>query len=425
LDSAGDDAPRPVTVSELNQHLKAVVEGSFPPLWVAGEVTDVAKPRSGHIYFTLKDDQSQIRAIVWRSVAARLRFEIKNGLSILCFGGLEVYTVRGTYQIVVRKAQPQGVGALQLAFEKLKAKLNTEGLFAAEGKQPLPPHPQRIGLITSPSGAAVHDFLVTAKGRMIGAEIFMIPAQVQGDGAAETIVRGLRAAAMIRPKLDVVVVTRGGGSLEDLWCFNEEPVVRAIAECPIPTVSAVGHEVDVTLADLAADLRALTPTDAAAKVFADRGMLTQRVDDLTHRLQQAIGNLLQQRRSALRALAEHPALARPVEMLHLRSRLLDEYDVRAKRAMDWRLEKARGDVATLAARLQTLSPLKTLARGYSVTLDEQSRAVHDASELSPGQRVETRLGRGRFWSTVQTIQAGDTSDDVVPTAEPTDPDAPA
>ncbi len=218
--SESDALTQAVSVSELNHQLKAVVEGTFPMMWVAGEVTDVAKPRSGHIYFTLKDDDSQIRAVMWRNVASRLKFDLENGQSILCFGGLEIYTVRGTYQIVVRKAQPQGVGALQLAFEKLKARLNAEGLFSYDRKKPLPSHPRRIGVITSPSGAAVHDFLVAAENRMIGAEIFVIPSQVQGSGAAETIVRGLKAAAMIRPKLDVVVVARGGGSLEDLWCFN-------------------------------------------------------------------------------------------------------------------------------------------------------------------------------------------------------------
>lgn len=403
FDSEFDSLVQAVSVSELNHQLKLVVEGTFPLMWVAGEVTDVAKPRSGHIYFTLKDDDSQIRAVMWRSVASRLKFNLENGQSILCYGGLEIYTVRGTYQLVVRKAQPQGIGALQLAFEKLKARLNAEGLFSAERKQPLPRHPRRIGLITSPSGAAVHDFLVAAGDRMLGAEIYVIPAQVQGTGAAETIVRGLQAAAMVRPKLDVVVVARGGGSLEDLWCFNEEPVVRAIADCPVPTVSAVGHEVDVTLSDLAADVRALTPTDAATKVFADRMGLVQRVDDLSRRLNRAIEYEIERRRFALEALVGHSAMTKPLEMVHLRSRLVDELDQRAKQAIDRRLQQSKSDVATLAASLSALSPLNTLARGYSVTSDLDGGAISEADQLKIGQRVRTRLATGGFLSRVEEI----------------------
>lgn len=403
FESESDGLTQAVSVSELNHQLKAVVEGTFPLLWVAGEVTDVAKPRSGHIYFTLKDDDSQIRAVMWRNVASRLRFDLENGQSILCYGGLEIYTVRGSYQIVVRKAQPQGIGTLQLAFEKLKARLNAEGLFSADRKRPLPPHPRRIGLITSPSGAAVHDFLVAAEDRMIGAEIFVIPAQVQGNGAAETIVRGLRAAAMVRPKLDVVVVARGGGSLEDLWCFNEEPVVRAIAECPVPTVSAVGHEVDVTLADLAADVRALTPTDAATKVFSDRTAISQRVSDLSRRLQRAMKYEIERRQFALESLASHPAMTKPLEIVHLRSRLLDELDQRAMRAIERRLQHSKSSVSTLAASLSALSPLSTLSRGYSVTADMNGNTIVDASKLRVGQQIRTRLADGTITSSIDAI----------------------
>ncbi|MCO8121203.1 exodeoxyribonuclease VII large subunit [Stieleria sp. TO1_6] len=405
FDSESDGLSQSVSVSELNHQLKAVVEGTFPLLWVAGEVTDVAKPRSGHIYFTLKDDHSQIRAVMWRTVASRLPFELENGQSILCYGGLEIYTVRGSYQIVVRKAQPQGVGSLQLAFDQLKGQLHAEGLFAVERKQPLPTHPRRIGVITSPSGAAVHDFLVAADDRMLGAEIFVIPAQVQGNGAAETIVRGLRAATMIRPKLDVVVITRGGGSLEDLWCFNEEPVVRAIANCPLPTVSAIGHEVDVTLSDMAADVRALTPTDAATKVFPDRSGIVGRVNDLSRRLHRVMQYQIERRQSALDAVASHWALTKPLEMVHLRSRLLDELDARGKQAIDRRLQQSKSAVATLAASLAALSPLDTLARGYSVTRDADGQAVLKSADLTVGQRVHTQLAHGNFTATVDKISS--------------------
>ena len=405
--SEADGLSQAISVSELNQHLKMVVEETFPLLWVAGEVTDLARPRSGHIYFTLKDDDSQIRGVIWRNVAMRLGFELENGQSILVFGGLEIYTVRGTYQIVVRKAQPQGIGALQLAYEQLKRKLDTEGLFSAERKRPLPIHPRRVGVITSPSGAAVHDFLVAADNRMIGAEIFVIPAQVQGGGATETIVRGLKAAAMIRPALDVVVVTRGGGSLEDLWCFNEEPVVRAIADCPIPTVSAIGHEVDVTLCDLAADVRALTPTDAATRVFSDRSGVTQRVAELARRLERAMQLGLERRRYQLDALANRPVLTNPLENIHHRSQLVDELDARARIAIDRKIESGQTRLATLAASLSALSPLATLARGYSVTTNDDDQAISRASELSIGQQVTTRLAEGSFSSSVEQIHKGD------------------
>ncbi|WP_160149374.1 exodeoxyribonuclease VII large subunit [Roseiconus lacunae] len=393
-----------ISVSELNQHLKAVVEGTFPPMWVAGEVSDVSRPRSGHLYFTLKDDDSQIRAVMWRSVASKLRFDLENGQSLLCFGGLEIYTVRGSYQIVVRKAEPRGVGALQVAFEKLKAKLNAEGLFSLERKQPLPSHPRRVGLITSPSGAAVHDFLVSARRRMLDAEIFVIPAQVQGPGAAETIERGLLAASMIRPKLDVVIVTRGGGSLEDLWTFNEERVVRAIASCPIPTVSAVGHEVDVTLSDLVADVRALTPTDAATRVFPDRGATVGRVTELESRMHRAMMQQTQQRKMLLASLSRHPALNKPMEMVHLRSRLLDELDQRAKQAIQRRLDHGKASVGKLASTLSALSPLSTLARGYSVTLNEAGQTIHGASTLSPGDQLRTIVEDGEIRSTVDEVK---------------------
>ncbi|TWU05655.1 exodeoxyribonuclease VII large subunit [Stieleria varia] len=395
-----DASGRAVSVSELTGHIKAVMEATFPPLWVAGEATDVAKPRSGHIYFTLKDDDAQIRAVIWRGVATRLPFDIENGQAILCYGQLEVYSVRGTYQLVVRKAQPQGIGTLQQAFLKLQNKLNAEGLFDADRKKPLPSHPKRIALVTSPSGAAVHDFLVAAQNRWVDAEILVIPAQVQGNTAAKTIVRAIAAAQRLRPAPDVVVVTRGGGSLEDLWCFNEEPVVRAVAQCTIPTVSAIGHEVDITLCDLAADLRALTPTDAATRVFPDKSSLRRRVDDLGQRLHRSIRQSIAQRQMQLHALSSRPIIRKPLEIIHLRSRHLDELDQRALRAMTSCMQRSEAKLATVAASLSGLSPLDTLSRGYSVTVDEQGRAITDAQVVQSGDVITTRLHQGSVRSRV-------------------------
>src|SRR6056297_219193 len=248
-------SPQPLTVSELTRQVKESLESTFPRVWVEGEVTDLVRARSGHLYFTLKDDRAQLRGIVWRSTAARLPFRLENGQAVICFGDLEVYAARGTYQLVVRRAEPQGVGGLQLAFEQLKRALTAEGLFAVERKRALPSFPRRLGFVTSPSGAAIRDFLEIAQRRSPAIQIVVIPATVQGRGAASTIAAGIAAAQRLFPPLDVLVVGRGGGSLEDLWCFNEEAVVRAIAGSHLPIVSAVGHEVDVTLADLAADRR--------------------------------------------------------------------------------------------------------------------------------------------------------------------------
>ena len=364
-----------ITVSDLTLHVKAMVEGLFPSMWVSGEISDLVRARSGHVYFTLKDDTSQIRGVMWRSSAERLKFDLEDGQAVLCFGNLEVYSPRGTYQLVVRKVEPQGVGALQLAFQKLQAKLEAEGIFDADQKQPLPAFPRRIGIVTSPSGAAVRDFLQAASNRWRGVEVVVIPAQVQGKGAAKTIVAGIKAAQKIKPALDVLVVSRGGGSLEDLWCLNEERVVRAIAKCKLPTVSAVGHEVDVTLCDLAADVRALTPTDAATRVLPDGRNLLDAYQNLSVRLHRSMRTAIQERQRQLESLANRPILSKPHAFIQMQSRRLDELDARARRAMRSQVQIEGGRLATLAAKLSALSPLDVLTRGYSVTINDQGLSL--------------------------------------------------
>ena len=397
--------PHAVSVSELTGHIKTILEGAFPSIWVAGEISDLSRPRSGHLYFTLKDDRAQIRVVIWRSTASRLDAPIEEGQAVLCFGDVEVYGARGSYQLMVRKVQPQGLGALQLAFQQLQAKLNAEGLFAADRKRPLPRYPSRIGLLTSPSGAAVRDFLEAAANRWKGVEIIVIPALVQGQGAAKSIVEGIRAAHRITPRLDVLVVSRGGGSLEDLWCFNEEAVVRAVAGSSIPTVSAVGHEIDVTLCDLAADVRALTPTDGATKVLPDAKLLDRSVIDLRNRIVRCIGASLDARRARLDSLASRSILRKPHEIVQSRFRLLDELDARARRAMVAKLKLGRAQVATAAASLSGLSPLDVLTRGYSVTLDANGRAVSNAGDVHPGETIRTRLQHGEIESVVQKTKS--------------------
>ena len=389
-----------ITVSDLTLHVKAMVEGLFPSMWVSGEISDLVRARSGHVYFTLKDDTSQIRGVMWRSSAERLKFDLEDGQAVLCFGNLEVYSPRGTYQLVVRKVEPQGVGALQLAFQKLQAKLEAEGIFDADQKQPLPAFPRRIGIVTSPSGAAVRDFLQAASNRWRGVEVVVIPAQVQGKGAAKTIVAGIKAAQKIKPALDVLVVSRGGGSLEDLWCFNEERVVRAIAKCKLPTVSAVGHEVDVTLCDLAADVRALTPTDAATRVLPDGRNLLDAYQNLSVRLHRSMRTAIQERQRQLESLANRPILSKPHAFIQMQSRRLDELDARARRAMRSQVQIEGGRLATLAAKLSALSPLDVLTRGYSVTINDQGKAITAAADVKSGDTIRTRLSDGEIESTV-------------------------
>ncbi|TWU37105.1 exodeoxyribonuclease VII large subunit [Novipirellula artificiosorum] len=394
------DPRQAISVAELTGHIKAVVEQTFPSLWISGELSDLVRPRSGHLYFTLKGDGAQIRGVMWKSTAARMKHEIEDGQAVLCFGDVEVYGPRGTYQLVVRKMEPQGVGALQLAFQQLQAKLQLEGLFSADRKRPIPTLPRRIGIVTSPSGAAVRDFLKAASNRYRGAEIVVIPSLVQGEGASRSLVQAIAAAQRLMPALDVLVVSRGGGSLEDLWCFNEEPVVRAVAESAIPTISAVGHEIDVTLCDLVADLRALTPTDAATRVLPDSRSHDSAIKGLRQRLDHSARQSIARRQVAVDSLRQRPILRKPMEIVQMRWRMLDEYDARSRRAVMANLSTARGGVAEWAAALAALSPLAVLARGYSVTLGPDGQAVTDAQQLSRGDQIETKLNRGTITSTV-------------------------
>lgn len=404
-------AVQAVSVSELTGHIKAILEGTFPSIWVEGEISDLSRPRSGHLYFTLKDDHSQIRGVIWRSTAARMKTELKEGQSVLCFGDVEVYGARGTYSLVVRKVQPRGLGALQQAFLELQAKLNAEGLFAAERKRPLPRYPRRIAIVTSTSGAAVRDFLEAAARRWKGVDIVVIPALVQGPGSADSIVAGIRAAHRYQPKVDVLVVARGGGSLEDLWSFNEEPVVRAVAASEIPVVSAVGHEVDISLCDLAADVRALTPTDGATRVLPDSDLIDQSVLELRQRIQRSMRNAIDRRRGQLESLEARSILRRPHEMVRMRSRLLDELDARARKVMFAQIKLDQTRLGKAAATLSALSPLNVLTRGYSVTFDQAGKAIQHANEVAAGDRIRTRLQHGEIVSIVDKTTPPDAGQD--------------
>ena len=270
---------KPKSVTQLTREIKNLVEGQIGLQWVAGEVSNCRPARSGHIYFTLKDQYSQIAAVVWRLTAERLKFQLKDGMEVIALGPVEVYAARGNYQLIIEQLVPKGVGALETALRQLKEKLEKEGLFDPARKRPVPRVPRRIALITSPTGAAVKDMLQVITRRWPAADVLLMPVKVQGEGAAAEIAYALRNVHRI-PDVDVVVTGRGGGSLEDLWAFNEEPVARAIAECPFPVISAVGHEIDVSIADLVADVRALTPSEAGELVVPSREELSAELASL-------------------------------------------------------------------------------------------------------------------------------------------------
>lgn len=401
-------APEPLTVSQLTACLKGVIEESFPTVWVEGEISNLARPRSGHLYMTLKDSGAQIRAVMWASTAARLPFELQEGQAVVALGSVEVYAPQGAYQLILRKVEPLGVGALQLAFEQLKARLAAEGLFDADRKQPLPRFPRRIALVTSPTGAAVRDFLQVALRRWPQLNVTVVPAKVQGIGAAESIVAGIEAAHRLRPAVDLIVVGRGGGSLEDLWCFNEEPVVRAIAASTLPIVSAVGHEIDVTLADFAADVRALTPSEAAERVVPEWDSVQQSLRLLIQRMEQPIRQRLAYHREQLRQLASRPVFTRPFQPIHDRSRQLDELDHRGRQAMRRLLLEKSRLLQQHAAALSALSPLAVLARGYSVTQRaDDGTVVQRSDQVSPGDELRTQTAAGVIFSRVTETRPDD------------------
>jgi len=394
--------PRVWTVAQLTQEIQAALAESFTGVWVSGELCEVTHHGSGHIYLALKDEAAQIRGVIWRSTARRLPFEPREGQQVVCCGDVDVYPPRGSYQLVIRQIEPLGLGALQLAFQQLRARLAAEGLFDARWKKPLPPFPRRVAFVTSPSGAAVRDFLQVATRRWRGIQLLVIPAKVQGEGAADEIVRGIEAAHRLRIPPDVLVVGRGGGSAEDLWCFNEEKVVRAIFAAKIPVVSAVGHEIDVTLADLVADVRALTPSEAAERTVPSVEELKAGLAKLGQRLHAGLRSRAASARQSLDAIASRRVFRRPFEHVQDRSQLLDELNQRARRAIRQRMEQARDRTKSIVARLESLSPLAVLARGYSVTLRaETDEVVRDASSLEPGDALRTRLERGEVLSRVE------------------------
>ena len=331
---ASAQTPQTLTPRAVNELVRGAISRHIPStLHVLGEISDLSRPQSGHVYFSLKDAQSELRCVMWRSTAAKLKFAPEPGMEVIATGGLEVYTPRGTYQLIVRKLEPRGVGALEVAFRQMRERLEREGLFDPRRKRPLPKVPRRVAVVTSPSGAAIRDILQTLARRFPAVEVLVYPVRVQGDGAAEEIARAIgnvnRHAATLGG-VDVMIVGRGGGSLEDLWAFNEEVVARAIAASTIPIVSAVGHEVDVSISDLVADVRAATPTAAAELVAPRLSELLESIEAQRGRVSRAVDHMLELACSRLDAVTAYDGLARPLARLRERSQLIDEHQQRLR-----------------------------------------------------------------------------------------------
>lgn len=434
-----------LTVSELTANLRTVLETTFPELWVEGELSNAKVWTTGHLYFTLKDGGSQIKGVMFRSALRYLKFKPEDGLHVVVRGRISVYDPKGEYQLVGEHMEPHGYGALQLAFEQLKKKLAAEGLFDAARKRALPALPRRIGVVTSLDGAALRDIVRVLRRRYPNAHLVIAPSRVQGEDAAGEIVRALRQIARI-PDVDVVIVGRGGGALEDLWAFNEEKVARAIAACPVPVISAVGHETDVTIADFVADLRAPTPSAAAELVVRRKDDFCTYIDRLGDRLESAARARVSRLESRLNALLARPGYAgqrgrlamrgrhvaeltaslrqalhggvvRRLRRLEVQRRALTAFDPRHRlaavrtrlvthesqlaRVMARRLHGSDARFKALAARLDGLSPLAVLGRGYAVAWDaSHTRVLRDAASVAPGETIHVRLQHGELRASV-------------------------
>ncbi|MBN2370152.1 MAG: exodeoxyribonuclease VII large subunit [Vicinamibacteria bacterium] len=436
---------RALTVTQLTQRIQELIELELVDVWVEGEISNLTIAASGHWYFSLKDEKAQIRAVVWKSAARHMRFRPRDGLMVVARGALRVYPPKGEYQIAVELLEPLGKGSLQEAFEQLKARLEKEGLFEQGRKRALPALPRRIGIVTSPTGAVIRDVLRVLSRRFSNIEALIYPARVQGNEAAGEIVQGLRVLGRIGG-LDVIIVTRGGGSLEDLWPFNEEEVARALAACPVPTISAVGHETDFTIADFVADVRAPTPSAAAEMVVqakadlrdriqafdarrdsalrlrmtrlrarvasltahrvfeAERGRIrnqAQRIDELGRRAGLALARLLERRRERWRRMLERLDLFRWERQIAARRDRLVQQTERLAMTTRSAIDKRRGALTRLAGMLSSLSPLSVLDRGYALVWNAaRERLVRCPGEVEAGDALRIRVHGGDIRATV-------------------------
>lgn len=389
--------PAAISVSQLTAQLKGVLETRFPAVWVAGEISNFAHPASGHMYFTLKDARSQIKAVLFRGINMRMKFSPRDGLEVLARGRVSVYDQRGEYQLIIEELQPKGVGAAELALRQLKEKLLARGFFDPSRKKRLPRFPKRVALVASATGAAVRDMIELLAQRWPAADVIVRHSRVQGDTAAEEIAAAIRQLNVLHLggslPLDAIVLGRGGGSTEDLWAFNELAVAEAVFASAVPIVSAVGHEIDVTIADLVADFRAETPSAAVVALTPDARELLPGLDEWRERLREAVLRNVEQLRSRVDQLASRPALRKPLQRIQELEQRLDDTAARLNRAAKARVAAATEKVAALAAQLETLSPLGVLARGYSLT-HANGKLVRHPDDVKPGDVLTTRVAGG-------------------------------
>lgn len=416
------------TVSEITRLIKLELEKQFPALWIEGEIADFKRAHSGHLYFTLKDEKSALNCVMWRSSAVRVRFELESGLQVICRGQISVYEQRGQYQLYVESIEPKGKGALQLAFEQLKEKLSKEGLFDPGIKKKLPLLPKKVGVVTSPRGAAIIDIIKTLERRFAHLHIVIYPVKVQGEGAGDEIVEGIDYLGSLED-MDVIIVGRGGGSLEDLWAFNEEKVARAIFRCPIPLISAVGHEIDFTIADFVADIRASTPSAAAEMVIDKEQSFLERIENLEKRISHHIRFMIQEKRHEVTNLVHHQAFQNFKVRLFNLVQQVDEYETRARNVIQTLVQrivqsKSRVDLSQekmssavkrilqdlqgkwerLSAELDNLSPLNILKKGYTLCWkDARPRLVQKIGEVDEGDEMIVSFFKGEFTAQVKNI----------------------
>jgi len=394
------------TVSEISRGIRTSLEHKFSNIGVLGEISNVRKPSSGHIYLSLKDKNSQLQAVVFRNSASRIKFELKDGMEVISFGSITVYEPRGQYQLIINKIEPKGIGALQLAFQQLKEKLEKEGLFDSAHKKPLPFIPQKIGIVTSPTGAAIKDILNIIDRRLANVEILIYPVKVQGEGAAQEIaeaITGLNSDSDI----DVIIAGRGGGSMEDLWAFNEEVVARSIYSSRIPIISAVGHEIDITIADLVADKRALTPSEAGELVVPRKDLLIEKIEKFKARLLQSLTGKLRLSKEKLVIIGNSYAMKQPFDRLNRWQQRLDELAQRLNLNITHALNTEREKLSGIAGKLESLSPLNVLKRGYAITTRlENSKPLRNIIDLSKGDKIKINLSKGSIISEILSVEKG-------------------